>query len=417
MLDSSAEFEARAAEIGLAQGELNRLKTLGYNTFGRLAFASNFVPGQPDEAPLIRLASQITQQSPPPDDRVALVRRLVFESYTLAAADLKARTERKHEDAPRKLTQAERASRQQDQMTRLRHLDLSGELEPSHALVDYIFQMQEENQLRYVRWEVCTKRDQELMGLKTDATWKPDASGIVREVQVKESITADTSSDLKLEKALQRRSIAFDQARLVEFTKFEEWTQVLLEAYTAEPPPGFYRVSLEQLHRADLEFFKGLMKDTRAGIRPTGGLQPIQAAVDNHKNSPSVMKHLQPLPKPAGSRSNDKEDKDTNSKSSSDTAQVNRLKRQLENLQGQIRNMKSKGGKNSGKGKTKTSFIKMPAGLIGQNPVTEDGESKCFDFNLKGCKLAAPGGRCVKGLHLCTRIGCDKPHSQKDHDK
>ena len=49
---------------------------------------------------------------------------------------------------------------------------------------------------------------QELMGLKTDATWKPDASGIVREVQVKESITADTSSDLKLEKALSAAGVS-----------------------------------------------------------------------------------------------------------------------------------------------------------------------------------------------------------------
>lgn len=152
-------------------------------------------------------------------------------------------------------------------------------MEPSHLLIDIIFQMSEDNQLKYVRWDQCAKRDQELMGVKSDPTWKPDSSGIIREVKVQEELKADVSSDLKLKYALQRRSLAFDQARLVDFDKFERWSQILLEAYTASPPTGFKKVSIEQVHHADMEMFKYLMKETRNGIRPVGAVCPLEDAL------------------------------------------------------------------------------------------------------------------------------------------
>ena len=236
MLDSVAVLKNRAKELGLSDAICTRLDDLGWNTYGKLAFASNYQPGQIDETPLIKLAEEITQTRPPAPDVLPLIRRLAYESYTLTAADLRSKIDRRDEDAPRKLAQAERAARHQSQASRLPGLDLSGELEPSHLLVDLVFQMTEDNQLKYVRWEQCTKRDQELMRLKTDPTWRPDSSGIVREVKTQEEVKADVSTDLKLRYALQRRSLAFDQARIVTFDKFERWTQVLLEAYTSTPP-------------------------------------------------------------------------------------------------------------------------------------------------------------------------------------
>ena len=280
-VDSGAEFDARAKIIGISDDDLARIHRLGYGTFGRLAFASNYTPGQADEQPLLALARQITASDPVPDAKLPPIRRLVFEAYTLASADLRSRVDRRDDDGPRKLTQAERSSRQTDQAQRLQCLDLTGELEPSFALVDLVFQMQEDNSLRYVRWEQCTKRDQELMGVKTVVEWKPDASGVVRETKVSTAPTSDNSTDLKLEKALQRRSLAFDQARLLDYSIFEQWTQTMMEAYGAEPPHGYQRVSLEQLHQADLELFKRIVKETWSGVRPSGGVQPMKAALQN----------------------------------------------------------------------------------------------------------------------------------------
>ena len=75
----------------------------------------------------------------------------MLESYTIASADLKSRIDRKDDDAPRKLAVAERASRHQDQVRRLRGLNLVGELEASHSLIDAVVQMYDDNQLRYLR--------------------------------------------------------------------------------------------------------------------------------------------------------------------------------------------------------------------------------------------------------------------------
>ncbi len=300
MLDSQAVFKNRASGIGLSEANIRRLDALGWNTYGKLAFASNYQPGL-DEAPLIKLAEEITLVSPPPIDQLPLIRRLVFESYTLVAADLKARVERKDEDTPRKLAQAERASRHQSQVGRLTGLEVTGEMEPSHALIDLVFQMSEGNQLRYVRWEQCTKRDQALMGLKTDPTWKPDAGGIIREVKVLEEVKADISSDLLLGYALQRRSLAFNRARLVDYDKFERWSQILLDAYTAQPPAGFKKVNIEQVHHADMELFKVLMKETRAGIRATGGVAPLEVSLAKALVAPEIRLHLQPLQGSSGS--------------------------------------------------------------------------------------------------------------------
>lgn len=417
MLDSSAVFTARAIEIGLNDDEVRQLSALNLDTFGKFAFSCNYVPGQSDEAPLLRLVGRVCGETPPPEDRVPLVRRLYFESYTLAAADLRSRLDKKEGDEPRKLAQAERASRHAAQVRRLRGLDLVGELEPSHALVDTVFQMLEDNQLKYIRWEQCTKRDQELMGIKSDPTWKPDSQGIIREVRVREEVKADTSTDLRLKYALQRRSLALDQARLVEYEKMEKWSQISLEAYAAPALDHYRKVSIEQVQHADMELFKMLIRETRGGIKPAGGISPIDAALDKALVAPEVRLHLQPLQGSSSKKRADNEDDDRSSeKKKVKTSESDKLKKTIENLQGQIRNLQKGGKKGGGKGgKGKRSDIKMPAELLGQSATTSSGEPICYSFNLGGCKLAKAGEKCAKGWHVCTR--CQQPHSQRQHDQ
>ena len=181
MLDSTADFLDRASKLGATRDEIQNLQQLGYDAFGKLAFSTNYTPGQQDDFAFLKLAADITGQDPAPMPRLPIVRRLFFESYTLAAADMQMRLERKDDSVPRKLANAERAGRYEDQRRRLSGIEMTGELEPSNALIDLLYNMGEEDQLRYVRWEDCTKRDQELMGIKADPVWKPDSSGLIRE--------------------------------------------------------------------------------------------------------------------------------------------------------------------------------------------------------------------------------------------
>eukprot|EP00434_Breviolum_minutum_P015721 symbB.v1.2.013853.t1/scaffold989.1/size146301/3 len=292
------------------------------------------------------------------------------------------RVERKDEDTPRRLAQAERSARYEDQKNRLIGLELTGELEPSHALIDLVYQMREDGQLRYIRWEQCTKRDQELLGVKVDPIWKPDGNGIIKEVKV------DTSS--------------------------------YMEAFTSPPPDGHLRVSIQQIHRADLELFKVMMRETRGGIKSFTGAPPLEDALKVAMNATEVRLLLQPL---QGSLKRKGEAQDAeekrNKSSSSSSSQVEKLQRTVENLQGQLKNLRAKSQDNppnrkgKGRGKGKFNMIRMPPQLIGLSPTNGDNEPICFDFNLKGCSRAKAGERCEKGWHSCMK--CFKPHSQKDH--
>ena len=109
------------------------------------------------------------------------------------------------------------------------------------------------------------------------------------------------------------------------------------------------------------------------------------------------------------------------------------LKSHIEQLNNQIRNMKSRvgkmhnkqdGGKNSsskgsgrGKGSSKHgSPIKLPRELIGCNTKTASGEPMCWEYNMQGCSGAKPGERCPRGWHVCCSPGCGKAdHGFRGH--
>ncbi|CAL1162136.1 unnamed protein product [Cladocopium goreaui] len=365
MLDSTADFLDRAAKLGANQQELQNLQALGYDTFGKLAFATSYTPGQQDDTLLKHLAAEVTGQDPPPAARLPIVRRLFFESYTLAAADMQMRLERKDDAVPRLLANAERSSRYEDQKKRLSGIDMTG---------------------------------------------------LIRETKVSEALKANTDTDLKLRLALPRRSLAFDQARLVDYNAFEKWTQTMMEAYGTVPPEGYLRVSVEQLHRADLQLFKAMMRETRSGIKPLVGIRPVEQALLKAMDSAEVRLCLQPL-QGTNKRKLEPAEDDKKPKPSPD---VSKLQKTVENLQGQIKNMRAnpsapvKGRKGRGKG-GKTNLIRMPPQLIGMAPTNPQGEPHCYDYNIKGCSRAKPGERCPKGWHCCMRWGCGKPHPQFEH--
>ena len=385
MLDSAAVFEARCREMGLLPDEAARLKSKGWNSFALLAFACSYTPGQSDDSNLVRLGAIITGSGAddPPEDRMPVVRRLFFEAYTLAAADLRSRVDRREDDAPRKLALPERSQRSRGQAVRLSGVSLEGEREVSHALIDAVVQFCEDDQLRYLRWGQCAKRDSELMGIKSDPVWKPDHTGLIRESRVTLETPADTSTDLLLRNALQRRSLAFDHCRLVQYNVFERWTDTLLDAYLNPAMSGYQRVSIEQLHRADLQLFKVVMRETREGIRMrSDGSFPVEEAIKLAMKQPEVLLILQPLqttstkrraesPEPSGSDGSNKQQK------------------VIEALRGELANMRAKptpssssgsGGKSKGKGKGKGSKAKsstvsrMPHELIGMASRTSEND-------------------------------------------
>ena len=443
-LESTVVFEARAREIGIEESELAVRRGKRWNTFGAFAFSTTYVPQGGDEAKLLKLVATVTGSgaSEPPDERIPPISRLFFEAYTLAAADLKQRVAQKPSDEPKPWAMPERVSRLNNHKARLAGVKTEGQSEPSYALNDFVSGMREFNQLQYCPWDKCTTRDQEIMNIKVKKIWKPDGSGLIREHNVKEELQADMSTDLMLADTFRRSSLSFDQNSLASYAKIEAWSTIMLEAYTTPPPLNFRRVSIEQLHRADLKLFKLMIEETREGIRPTLSGKPMDAALDKFMRHPDVRLVLQPL--------QGKEDEGYPSTPASkrklpesEESMIMKLQKTIENQAGQIKNLQKKklgshqgggavqkhpfpltphggqgGSKAAGKSKTagkiKTT-TRMPAQLIGLSPQNAQGEAICFGYNLGTCTGAADGETCPKGWHVCMKPGCFKAHSQLNH--
>jgi hypothetical protein len=323
----------------------------------------------------------------------------------MVLADLKSQVEKTDDQGPRKVPAPERAARYEAQQKRLPGLDLSGELEPAHVLIDAVMQQAEDQQLKYLPPHKCPKRESELQAVKNEAPVMIDTSAgkFLMGKQVKE-VACDTATELKTLWAFQRRGLAYDQADLIRWATHDAWLKELFSHLTRPAPPGFTSPSLQQLIRADRELFTKMAEMTRTGITARAdGTLPLDKAMKDLMFSAVVQFNLLPLPSSAARQV-----------SQTSTEQYN--KRPASSSSNEP-SKKFKGGKPSkggGKGKGKSSVPAMPAELRGMYYKTKDGKSICFAFNMpSGCQNA--DGSCPKGLHVCCKPGCQKSHSLREH--
>lgn len=186
----------------------------------------------------------------------AHLKRLQIEASAIVMAELKSRATESSTDGARKLPLAGKAARLKDQETRLQGLRLKGELQPSYALVDLVAQVKETNCITWIPPSKCSKRDSEVQNnLKEKPMILSLEQQMVKLATPAEPLLADTSTDLQFQWALQRRGLAYDQCALIKYEEHEVWVQQLLGQLTREPPPGFSKVSINQVIRADRELF------------------------------------------------------------------------------------------------------------------------------------------------------------------
>ena len=394
--ESEAVFRARAKAVGLSDVQVSQLSTAGFRDLGTFAFACAYTPGAADDTPLVDLVTQVAGGTPSAAG-LAAYRRLYFEAHTLAAAELRARLERTEDSAPKKLAPAERAHRYANQQSRLTGLELHGPLEPSDSLVDLACQMYEDNRLRYISWEVCTRKDQELLGAKKDTSLCLDSAGRLKVKQGQSSEVAELASDLLIEKALQRRGLALDQAQLVEFRLHERWTLKLFEHRMRQVPHGYAAVTTRQLRAADEALFSKMAELTRDGIQlKNDGSRPLDSAIREAGDAPEVMRHLLPLPSASTHRQEQK--------------------RPLENPHRQEPRPQDGGRKRPPpRNVRKPQTQAMPAGLEGGVPKNPEGLPLCFAYNLGACPRPVRSGRCERGLHACCKAGRFQNRPMKQH--
>ncbi|CAE7867940.1 unnamed protein product, partial [Symbiodinium necroappetens] len=200
---------------------------------------------------------------------------------------------------PRRLTQPERSERYDKQCKKLSGITIKGASEPSEALVDKAVSAYEGNELRYIPWDACTSREQEVTSeRKKDTRFTVDENTGKLKVEAKDpEDKACTTSEVHVLQALQRRSLAMDQANLSEYTLMQQWSDRILRARMDEPPPQYTRPSWSQLVSADKKLFSELRDLTRDGVQSSStGVRPIDKHLPAVMMSYDVVSLLQPMP-------------------------------------------------------------------------------------------------------------------------
>ncbi len=179
LLDSTAAFEERAHAFGVEAWVVTKFKEKNLNTFGRFALAVAFNPQGQNDKPFVDYVENLAE-STLGQDQLAALRRLLFESHTLALADVRIRVESSPDPATasRKLPTAERLARQTAQQSRLGGIIFNPDTIPANQLVDTFVEMLEHNTLSYVKPGQCISRAQEVSAVKKDPTISTDSQGI-----------------------------------------------------------------------------------------------------------------------------------------------------------------------------------------------------------------------------------------------
>ena len=262
-LDSQAVFSGRIVELGLGDIK-DKFDSLGWTSHANFAFATQYRP-EADEAIFLReLYEPLTTEA----KYKPAVRRLFYESFTLAANDLKRRVESTGDEPPRRVPPLEREERRTRLAQRLIGVDLEQEeLSVSDRLIDRAIEIYEGDALIYLPPGECTKREMELKGIKKDPMWVADANGNIKLKVAGDDPTAAIDSQWALQFAWRRRSIAMEIGDIMSFEVHEMLTSELISAVMRTPLVGYARVSIEQALRADQLAFRLMAGRTRRGIK------------------------------------------------------------------------------------------------------------------------------------------------------
>ena len=264
--DSAPNFLARCNALGLSEIVQNSLTAAGLDAISKLAFSSSYVPGQQDEQPFSQAMALALGRAPNVGEMASL-RRLLHESYSMTAAELKQSVERTDDQSLKELAQPERADRLSKQQDRLKGIRTRGNYEPADMLVDLCVNLYEENRLAYIEPSACISKAQEVVSKSKEDRHISVVDGNLRIKNTPGKIEAELGTDLLLRYALTRRGLALDQANLVDYELYEAWVERLMEIRHTAPPANYAAATHQQLLNADRKLFVKLAELTRSGVQ------------------------------------------------------------------------------------------------------------------------------------------------------
>ena len=211
-----------------------------------------------------------------------------------------------------------------------------------------------------------------------------------------------------------------EMADLMCWSVHEELRQDLMSVLMRQPPPGWNKLTKQQVKKADEIAFSLLAKFTEGGVKKVGGKLPLDEAM------PKVLAHrdynpaLQPLH--GGSKRDAQSAGASGSGGREDGPPTKRERQLIAQLAAQApAGTANRADKGKGKGKGKKGKIPLlPEELRfpGSSAVDYKGDAICDAFNTAaGCNAAPAGGKCGKGRHICMMYGCRKAHAMATSHK
>ncbi len=286
--ESKQAFAQRLKELDLSDlsGKFNEL---GWTSFSVLAFATDYVPGASDGAVFTREIVEKVADTQDVEKYKPRLKRLFTEAYTIGAHDIQTRADGKDTDEPRRMPNAEREHRLKLLQGKFTGFNIEGEMEPSYSLIDRASDMCETGVVTYIPWERCTKREQEVCGVKIDKIWKPDSEGRIREVSEAKPVDAVMADNLMLKNALSRRGLALEVANVCTYDSHSQLVETLFEALAATPPPGIRAPDVE----SDTKGRRGYVDGDLAQVPQRIALQhlgaaPIREGAEGHARLPQI---------------------------------------------------------------------------------------------------------------------------------
>ena len=275
----------------------------------------------------------------------------------MAIQDLRVRLDSREGQEPRKLAMPERMEWLGRLKASLTGLTLDAQLEPSHALVDRVVSMAEEQSIYYLELSLCTSRETEVNMLKKEPALEFSADGSIRLSTKHPEAAADTAGELRVRLCMQRRALAFQVASIA--------TSVTIDAFISK-------------------LFALLTR------RPITGYRSVDKAITDNMDSAEVTYHPLPMRDSSSSKvtQDDKGEKPDKRKKAD-------------------KEKKKKGDKPD-----KAPKIDIPPDCTAKN---DSNQNICFGYNRKACPVR--GAKCRRGLHVCWKRGCYGKHPFPDCDK
>ena len=199
--------------------------------------------------------------------------------------------------------------------------------------------------------------------------------------------------------ALRRRALAFDLIGVATFNTINKYHQALAQRLQEPPPPGYSKVSLQQLIRADRAVFLRASELTATLKRSAGGQLPLDSILSTILLDPSVAYHLLPLPL---SSSSSAESAREGKRPGSDAGAMRGAKDpEIRQEARRSRSCQEDQFRSTQRAYVQASCIRPPkvTGFAG----------------ALICHVGAPMPKCARGLRLCAEPGCLKPHSLQQH--